>query len=372
MTDTIEITADFNYLYRDGHKYFPVIQEEHLDLQTLEAANAVLIKLPASVDNELIWEKERAYAERASEEGKLILWEFDFGISTKKIDSSDSSLFYSLGIAVDEFVNTLWRDHKDVSIGVVLYRGDAHFARKFLWNDEQKQFFIEKMHVAPDKEKILDVIAKSGDDWAEAINHNSSFILYAADLFSEYFQRLASYLPDTAMPFCLFDVTEQENPAFLARLLSKERFQYILLGLKRSVVPAGHLNWDEGSCLGGWIGRSSPYFSTVSEVSLAVCLPSEEFFSQKATESLTKLFEELKALQIPYRIIPESLLTEGWNGIDNIIVISDSVSMQGKRRLQGFCAAGGKVVCIGERLNLANSIVYEEFGLELSNQEVFI
>ena len=145
-----------------------------------------------------------------------------------------------------------------------------------------------------------------------------------------------------------------------------------MLGLKKSPLPAGHLNWDEGSCLGGWIGRSSPYFSTVSEVSLAVCLPSEEFFSQKTTESLTRLFKELKDLQVPYRIIPESLLTEGWNGIDNIIVISASVSLQGKRRLQGCCAAGGKVVCIGERLDLANSIVYEEFGMELSTQEVLI
>ena len=372
MTETKEITADFNYLYRDGHKYFPVIQEEHLDLQTLEAANAVLIKLHASADDELIWEKERAYAERVSSEGKLILWELDFGLSTKKIDSSDSSLFYSFGIAVDEFVNTLWGDYKDVSIGVVLYRGDAHFCRKFLWNDQQKEFFVEKLHVAHDKEEILAIISQSGDNWAKALEENPSFILFAADLFSEYFQRLTSYLPDTAMPFCLFDVCEIEDPAFLVRLLSKERFQYILLGLKRSVVPAGHFNWDEGSCLGGWIGRSSPYFSTVSELSLAVCLPSEEFFSPKVTKSLTGLFEELKKLQVPYRIIPESLLTEGWNGIDNIIVISESVSLQGKRRLQGFCAAGGKVVCIGERLDLANCIVYEEFGLELANQEVLI
>jgi len=372
MTENIEVRADFNYLYRNDHKFFPVIQEQSLESEMLDAANAVLITLSASADADLIWEKERAYAEKVAEEGKLILWELDFGLSLKKIDAADSSLFYSYGIAVDEFVNTLWRELKDSSIGVIIYRGDAHFSHKFAWNEEHKEYFLEKLNSHDSKEEIQAIIESNGDRWSESLEGNKAFELFAADVFAEYYQRLVSYLPDTVMAFALLDVSEQPSLAFLSQLLSKERFQHILLGLKRSAIPAGHLNWEEGSCLGGWIGQNSPYFSTVSEVSLGLCLPPDEAFSDEVYGALNELLHELKEARIPYRIIPESLLTEAWDGIDDIIVFTSTVTVQRKRRLQGFCAAGGRVVCIGESLNLASEIVYEEFRVQLSTAEALI
>ena len=294
MTENTEVRADFNYLYRNDHKFFPVIQEQSLESEMLDAANAVLITLSARADADLIWEKERAYAEKVSEEGKLIIWELDFGLSMQKIDASDSSLFYSYGIAVDEFVNTLWRELKDFSIGVIIYRGDAHFSHKFAWNEEHKEYFLEKISSHDSKEQIQSLINSSGDCWADALEGNRFFELFAADVFAEYYQRLVSYLPDTVMAFSLLDVSEQTSSAFLAQLLSKERFQHILLGLKRSPIPAGHLNWEEGACLGGWIGQNSPYFSTVSEISLGVCLPSEwQFLNEEKVAMQERLQQQI-------------------------------------------------------------------------------
>lgn len=369
-SDTTEISADFNYLYRNGQKFFPVVQESRLELQTIDAANTVLITLPAKIDDELIWEKERAYAEKVIAEGKMILWELDFGLSSQKIDVSDSSLFYSFGIAVDEFVNTFWREHKDSSLGVILYRGDMHFTKKFHWNEEHRQFFIEKISQSAQKEALTSLASK--DNWIEALRESRTFALFAADIFSEYFQRLVSYLPDTTMAFALFDASEAKSAAYLAQLFSKDRFQHILLGLKRASIPVGHLNWEEGACFGGWIGTSPPYFSTVSEINLGVCLPPDETFTDEVAEQLNELFDELKRFQQPFRIIPESQLTEAWDGIDNIIVISSTVSYQGKRRLQGFCAAGGRVASLGESLQLANEIEYENYLLEISVEEALV
>jgi hypothetical protein len=128
MINQVEIRADFNYLYRNDQKFFPVIQDAYDEFHPLEAANAVIVKLPAKAHDELIWEKERALAQRAVSEGKLIMWELDFGFYDKEMDFFDSSIFYSLGIALDEFVNSLYRDLKDSSIGVILLpRGSCFF-----------------------------------------------------------------------------------------------------------------------------------------------------------------------------------------------------------------------------------------------------
>jgi hypothetical protein len=370
MKDNTEVSADYNYLYRNGQKFFPVIQESPFEWQTVDVANTVLIRLPAKSDDELIWEKERSYTEKAISDGKMILWELDFGLSSQKIDVLDSSLFYSFGIAVDEFVNTLWREHKDSTLGVVLYRGDINFANKFLWNEEHREYFIEKVSASEKKEFFTSLATQ--ENWVELLKEEKTFTLFAADIFAQYFQRLVSYLPDTAMAFALFDASEATSASFVAQLFSKERFQHILLGLKKSPIPAGHLNWEEGACFGGWIGINPPYFSTVSEVSLGICLPSEEVFSDEVSEELNELFEECSRFQLAFRIIPESQLTEAWDGIDDIIVISSTVSYQGKRRLQGFCAAGGRVVCLGESLQLPSEISYEEYLLEVSVEEALV
>jgi hypothetical protein len=372
MSELNEVTSDFNYLYRNGQKFIPVIQEQTLDMKVFDAANTVLIKLSASKDDELIWEKERQDAQTVVDEGKLILWELDFGFDREKIDSNDSAFFYSLGIALDEFVQHFWSEYKEYSLGVILYRGDVDFVEKFVWNETQKEYFLEKLREEDQRKECVTLFDQSDASWCDVVKDRDSFKYFAADVFAEYFLRLVSYLPDSIVPFVLFDVSEQHNLAFLSQLLSKERFQHILLGIKKSPISLGHLNWEEGACLGGWIGHDSPYFSTLSEVSLGICLPSEDSFTSLIEKDLNAVFLELSERQIPFRLIPESLLTEAWDGIDHIIILSRSVTLQGKRRLQGFCAAGGKVVSIGDLLGLADEVTYDSFRQELSSQEALI
>ncbi len=63
---------------------------------------------------------------------------------------------------------------------------------------------------------------------------------------------------------------------------------------------------------------------------------------------------------IDYRIIPETYLTTEWHGLDYLIVDPDSLSSQGFRKLQGFCAAGGTIVSLGKIMGLPYEILFDE------------
>ena len=69
----------------------------------------------------------------------------------------------------------------------------------------------------------------------------------------------------------------------------------------------------------------------------------------------------LKDSRIDYVIFPELLMIESWHGLDYILVFSDAVSREGRRMLQGFNAADGKVISVDENLGLDDEILFEEF-----------
>lgn len=129
----------------------------------------------------------------------------------------------------------------------------------------------------------------------------------AATIFATYLQRLASFLPDEIKPYCLFDPPRSAKEV---QLISKDRFSHLHLSLEEVDYPLGVLLPTDAYCL---------------------------------EDVLNKLDAILKDLKEPYRIIPELRLMEMWNGLDSLIVIKGSVSVQGKRQIQGFIAAGGEV-----------------------------
>jgi hypothetical protein len=78
---------------------------------------------------------------------------------------------------------------------------------------------------------------------------------------------------------------------------------------------------------------------------------------------LSKVDQVLSALAekgVSYRLISESFLTEEWDGIDDLLVLHHCGSL-GKRKLQGFCAAGGRVVRFNEPIGVAEEQPFEEW-----------
>ena len=127
-------------------------------------------------------------------------------------------------------------------------------------------------------------------------------------MLSEYLHRLISFLPDTLLPFALIDTVA--SPAKAAQLLSKARFEHLILK-NHKIIPS----------------------------STAIYLPNDSLIDPAFLQKLDHLLPKLTS----FRIIPEEKLTEQWDGLDLLLVDPDKISIQGKRKLLGFIAAGGTV-----------------------------
>ncbi len=209
------------------------------------------IVLPAGLSSDLTWNLE--------EETDEILWELDFDFIY------DQAAFNSYIIALDQFAK-VWKKFAG-SKGVILYRGS------------------------------LDILRKIDEDEVQAAN-----------IFGDLLHRLASFLPDEATPYCLFEHSSYSK-ARTAQLLSKARFCHIELSLEENRSPKG------------------------------ILLPSDEACSLEILAKLETLMEKVGL----HRMIPETRLNEMWDGLDEIYVIDEAVSLQGERHLKGFIAAGGVI-----------------------------
>ncbi len=320
-----EVSFDSNYLYVDEQKFFPILQEIEEGEDALDCVNGVVIRVWCGEDADFSWDEAYALAEKAEEADKWILWDLDFGFHEKKVFLQDSASFFSCGITIDEFVKRLYQPFAHRTIGAILFRGSVDLAKYFVWTELQEQYYLERK-----KEK--------------ALPEDLSRKLFAADVFAEYLQRLSSFLPDVLLPFAFLDLSSLEDRSVQALFVSKERFHHLALGLKGAMLPLGCLNWEEGKCFGGWVGKGFPYFVAIKDVPLAVCIPLEEKMNEEISLQLDRIFMQLEELQVPYRVVFELYLNESWDGVDELIVLGSSVSVQGARKLKGFLAAGGKII----------------------------
>ncbi len=202
----------------------------------------------------------------------------------EKISLSDRQRFLTFACALEHFSKTLWNEK---AYALCIYKGGIDFSRRFIWDDQAQENFREWI-VDMGKENKLTPL---------------DFQIFCANAFGEYLQRLSSYLPDTLPVHAQFDT-------YCPILLSKERFAHI------------HIN-----------DSTQP---------IAICLPADNYICPEFVFQLDELLQNGNC-----RVIPESLLTEEWNGVETIIVFPEYLSPQGKRKLKGFEAAGGKVLFHG-------------------------
>lgn len=293
------MTEHFTYegrsFFREGKPFYP------------EEGNTQSIVLPAFLQSELDFASAKEIATAAIAAGKTLLWEFDFGLSRDALHLHDTVRFLSFTLAIEEFLKGLWPQFEESSFGIVLYRGKLDFSKRFFWAGEH--------------EKNLQELGQDED-------------LYCADVFAEYIHRLASYLPDALLPFCLFDVSDL-SPARSAQILSKERFAHVYLGVRGSPFSLGHLIWQ---------GEES--LSLCQETQVGVILPPDELCSSSCLERLNLVLGDLISQGKCPRVIPEALLNQEWDNLDLVIGLEDLLTFQGRRRLQGFIAAGGDVSLI--------------------------
>lgn len=331
--DEERVTWDHSYFYVDGERFFPLIQEG------ASFGNSVLITVPYLAEKEVL----NSLYEKASltvKEGKWIVWELDFGLDKKPLFIQDTSCFFSFGLWMEEFIGKFWDLFKSNTLALILFRGTVDFSSYFIWTEQQELLYQEKLIEYP------------------LLEEKDVRSFFAADLFSEYLQRLCSFLPDTLPVICLLDASSVKSPSVASYLFSKERFGHLLLGLKNSPIALSHFIWEEGEGFGGWIGKGVLPNMDYTEIKVGICLPSFEKMTSKDLSLLDSVFTKFLDEGSRFRVILEGNLHENWDGIDDLVVFSSLLSSQGLRKLRGFLAAGGRIMSVGSSLGLSNEITF--------------
>lgn len=285
---------------------------------TSRLSQAKQITLPSSLSDNLNWKEQELIGMKEP----LVLWHLDFSFQTLRFSPCDSMILQSQILAMEHFSQTIWPSFRENTAGVILYQGKTDFSTIFpkeLWSESFMQW-IEQLaqdSLTQDEEHYYD--------------------LYTTQLFAELMQKMLAVLPETCPVLLLLE--EKEPIALLAQKFSLERFEsFSLLNLEKKELPF----LQQNACLG-------------------VCLPPDSHCDHKTLAKITSILAILKDKRIAFRVIPESKLNYFWNGLDAILIFTETLSVQGKRQLLGFCATGGCVVTQGKSLSLPYEISVEKF-----------
>lgn len=133
------------------------------------------------------------------------------------------------------------------------------------------------------------------------------------DAFSQYLHLIAAQLPDETTPILLCEIEEDAQLEDLVLIFCRRRFEHFTLQFSKKRIPI------EGN------------------EKISVSLPQDEKYDPK-------VFKEIFAsIKEPFKCIPEELLNEHWDGVDQLIIEPNSLGEMGERMLLGFEAAGGEV-----------------------------
>jgi hypothetical protein len=164
------------------------------------------------------------------------------------------------------------------------------------------------------------------DVWPNFQEQTLALCLYRGLMadFIIYFQMLAHKLPDEAPIWLLFEVESHLPVSKALQLIFLEGFEHFKIALKGKLLPLEGYRWDHEKIV----------YHPLSVTTGAV-FPTE-------LDALSR-FDSLLS-RGPVRVIPEAYLSEQWEGLDRLLVVSDSLTIQGGRMLKGFLATGGEVV----------------------------
>jgi hypothetical protein len=333
-----------------------IFDAQQLDEPIPEGFNSVKITLNGKVNSALKWEKEVHTAARKIQKGLRILWELDLGLFDQlKYPLGNQSQFLSLTLALEHFCKTVWEEFSAHSIGVVLYRGAADFSLGFQWDAELEQNLRHWLSDRSGELSHLNTYASTDTTHTlvGSLPEGKRLLsLFCRDAGAQFFEHLADYLPQQMDQFLILEQTDLPQSALTAaQLCVQERFaRFKLLGLEKDV---------------GYIGRKLP--AMPQEVKVGVCLPPLAVYAWEP--ELEHALTLLQARGVSYRALSESHLTIGWDGLDYLVAAARLVTPQGRRRLCGFCAAGGTVVALGESLGLPQEATLEQLFKECRDKK---
>jgi len=303
-----------------------------------------MITLDGRLQSNLDWKAAREEALEVIAQGNTILWNIDLGLFRDlKHPLSHQSQYLSLTLSLKHFTETLWPEFQGQTRGLCLYTGNLDFSRDLPWNNEHLdnlQGWLEECFgdVSQLEEETGIAVGDFKAIKTELLHDHFLFSLFCRDAAVDYLCLLAASLPD-GLPIYLNLATPKKINLWLEANLRNpdcyDRFQLLLDG-GEAKTP-----------------RLKP--------SIAICLPSHQMRRPSQHDGIQEAMLALNERNVSFGVTPESRLTTEWDGLDYLIVTSKGVSFQGRRKLQGFCAAGGTVLTLGEPIGLEHEFAFGQW-----------
>jgi hypothetical protein len=346
------------------------IFENCLDNQSIpKEFNAIEVFLEGEMNASLNWKQAADIASAYRDKGFKIFWQMDLGLFNKlKWPLSNQMQFKGLSLSLEHFRDTLWKDFQGSSIGLCFCKSNINFSKEFQWDEAQidnwQGWLKDRFKVIQNLQFEYQLCEVAFSRFEDCLPQNKSLKslveTYCLEVASDYLQLLAINLTDAIPLYLLLDASEAKDPLFFAKLTASERFNLFHLIVKGDDFSVRDYIWEEGFYTSGFIGKRGGLAAS-EDAKIGLCIPSIEIFSASIELQLKKALDLLIKRKVLFRFISEGTLINQWNGLDDLIVISSAISSQGLRKLQGFCAAGGRVITMDKQLNLQNEIVFERY-----------
>lgn len=239
--------------------------------------------------------------EKSLEQGFFCNLYLDFGFSHKEMHFLDEMAFSSYQTAIEECLKII-SPYKNQIQEMILYQGNGYFGEAISSYEDTRENY---------------------SSWSEETFGKVSFSSHTLHIFSirilmEYLHRLSACIEDISVATHFSGI--KKSPAHLAELFAKEYFPYIRLG-----------------------GLKDPYLKKDTSVGLVV--PKLGHMNYDLFNQITEILHQKN---ITYSLMQEDFICDSWQGIDDLIVLSDTMQTNGFRMLEGFCAALGRIVSAGK------------------------
>lgn len=309
--------------------------------------NAVTIFLDGQVRADLNWKQAREQAQQAVQQGYALMWNIDLGLFDRLMQPLTSQTqFLSLALSLEHFRDSLWQEFKSQTLGLSFFRGSADFSQNFPWDNHQKHNFQEwKQEVGCSHLGAWDELSLS-----QRCEERRFTQLFCRDVALEYLSLLAARLPDSLRTYIYLDALSLADfPLNQLQILNPERFDRLRLALKGSSLPFNAWGWQTPSYQ-GYSGVISADLPLVPKISIGLCVPPLGFYHSSHYQGFEEGIKCLKERHLDFKLIAEHQLTSQWDELDYLLYTPAGLSSQGRRKLQGFCAAGGTVISTGDYL----------------------
>ncbi|SPJ31818.1 hypothetical protein [Candidatus Protochlamydia amoebophila] len=350
--------------------FIPVVLEESMILPA--GFNTKTIYLDGRLKADLKWKGAREEALKAIEAGAYLFWDINIGLMDDlPFALINQTQYLSLSLSLEHFRDSLWKEFKHKTIGISLYKGSADFSLKFPWDAHQIENLKEWIaHLFKDEIQLKEETGVSVSslahltvaDFCQTEQGQQLIRLFCRDVSMEYISLLISRLPDTLPAYLFLDVTHFANhPLYQMQLLHPARFEQFNLALKGFTLPFFAWGWQSQATSLGYSGIHPLPIPPNNVASIGICIPPLFISRPSQFKGLEQALKDLLAQAIPFRLIAEEHLITGWDGLDYLIYTPTGLSGQGKRKLQGFCAAGGTAISTSDLIGLDYEITYETF-----------